>query len=105
MEDYNYILNIFSLLLIIGILFIILYGCQYKKYYEGFTDIQEQEENEKNIQGLSAIETAVIKKLTNDEMSIEQFTDLIEKAQFTKENLNNIIDYVEKFESKNGLKT
>jgi len=104
MGEYDYILNLFSLLLIIGILFIITYGCQYKKHYERFTDIQEQEEYEKNLEGLSAMETDVVKKLTTNQMSMEQFTDLIEKAKFTKENLDNIINYVDNFEVKNGIK-
>ena len=43
MADYNYVLNLFSLLLILGILFIIMYGCQYQKHrnIEKFMDVEE----------------------------------------------------------------
>jgi len=101
MADYNYVLNLFSLLLIIGILFIIMYGCQYQKHrkIENFMDIDDYNkslENEKNPQQIAEL----AKKIANDEVSIEKFTNMIDEGKFTKDDLTKIIDYVENFESK-----
>jgi hypothetical protein len=101
MADYNYVLNLFSLLLIIGILFIIMYGCQYQKHrkIEKFMDIDDYNkslENEKTSQQIA--ELAI--KVANDEISIETFTNMIDEGKFTKDDLTKIIDYVGNFEKK-----
>jgi len=101
MADYNYVLNLFSLLLIIGILFIIMYGCQYQKHrkIEKFMDIDDYNkslENEKTPQQIAELS----KKVANDEISIKTFTNMIYESKFTKDDLTKIIDYVENFEKK-----
>ena len=39
----------------------------------------------------------VLKKLSNGELSTDDFAELIKKEQFTTQNLNNVINYVEHF--------
>jgi hypothetical protein len=105
MADYNYVLNLVSLLLIIAILFIIMYGCQYNKHrkIENFMDIEEYEkelENQKTQDESLKKAADITKKLKTDEISTEKFTDMIKDGKFTKDDLDKMIDYVEKFENK-----
>jgi uncharacterized protein HemX len=105
MADYNYILNLFSLLLILGILFIIMYGCQYQQHrkIEKFMDIEEydrQLENEKKLEESQQSIAELTKKLKTDEISMEKFTNMIEEGKFSKDDLSKMIEYVENFENK-----
>ena len=88
MADYNYILNLFSLLLIIAILFIIVYGCQYQKHrnyrVEKFTDIEEYDNSLEKVMNDEKEKEKIAeftKKLTTDEISVEQFTNLMNHSQ------------------------
>ena len=46
---------------------------------------------------LTQFENNVLKKLSNGELSTDDFAELIKKEQFTTQNLNNVINYVEHF--------
>ncbi len=94
MVDYDIILNIISVVLLFIILFIILFGCKGRGYRERFTN-EKEEENKSTEPTLSPFENNVLKKLSEGTLSTEQFTDLIKKDKFTKDNLNNVINYVE----------
>jgi len=128
MSNYNIILNLFSLVLVLSILFIVIYGCQFKKYnnkrIERFTDVNENEYNNENENNIDIIETAKIKNDNNEKNKITglegfegkildglnngtindmDMKKLIETGTFTKDNLENIIKYVENFKNKNGI--
>jgi uncharacterized protein HemX len=105
MADYNYILNLFSLLLILGILFIIMYGCQYQQHrkIEKFMDVEEYDrelENQKLLEESQKKIAELTDKLKTDNVSIAKFTNMIEEGEFSKDDLNKMIDYVENFENK-----
>jgi uncharacterized membrane protein len=93
MANYDTILNITSIVLLLLILFIILFGCKNKRYREQFTDKNDKKEDDKPT--LSAFENKVLEQLSNGELTTEAFTDLIKKEKFTQDNLNNVINYVE----------
>jgi len=93
MANYDTILNITSIVLLLLILFIIIFGCRNKKYREQFTDKNDKKEDDKPT--LSAFENKVLEQLSNGELTTEAFTDLIKKEKFTQDNLNNVINYVE----------
>jgi len=93
MANYDTILNITSIVLLLLILFIILFGCRNKRYREQFTDKNDKKEDDKPT--LSAFENKVLQQLSNGELTTEAFTDLIKKEKFTQDNLNNVINYVE----------
>jgi len=93
MANYDTILNITSIVLLLLILFIILFGCRSKRYREQFTDKNDKKEDDKPT--LSAFENKVLEQLSNGELTTEAFTDLIKKEKFTQDNLNNVINYVE----------
>jgi uncharacterized protein HemX len=105
MADYNYILNLFSLLIILGILFIIMYGCQYQQHrkIEKFMDVEEYDrelENQKILEESQKKIAELAEKIKTDDMSMKKFTTMIEDGTFSKADLNKMIDYVEKFENK-----
>jgi H+/gluconate symporter-like permease len=108
MGYYHNILNLLSLALIFAILFIVIYGCQFKKYryIEKFSNDEEEEkeikkeENKKPEEFKSSLEKFEVKilnglndgSITNDEME-----KLIENGTFTRKNLENIIEYIDNF--------
>jgi len=97
MVNYDIILNIISIVLLFIILFIILFGCKGRGYRERFTnnnnETEETKETKKPI--LSPFENNILEKLSNGSLSTEAFTNLIKEEKFTKDNLNNVINYVE----------
>jgi uncharacterized membrane protein len=96
MVNYDIILNIISIVLLFIILFIILFGCRGKRYRERFTNNNEKEEKEQSKKPtLSPFENNILEKLSNGSLSTEAFTNLIKEEKFTKDNLNNVINYVE----------
>ena len=114
MVNYENILNIFSLILILLIFFVIIFGCNYKgcKYYENFENNNKinnkdnsikKEEKEKKEEfkddnnDLSSFEHTVLKGLSDGSLTTEGLTNLIKEEKFTPTNLNNLINYVEKF--------
>lgn len=111
MVNYENILNIFSLILILLIFFVIIFGCNYKgcKYYENFEnnnkinnkdnsiEKEKKEEFKDDNNDLSSFEHTVLKGLSDGSLTTEGLTNLIKEEKFTPTNLNNLINYVEKF--------
>jgi hypothetical protein len=104
MPDYDYILNMISLLLALIILFIILFGCKCytispKHVRENFENKKEEEKEKK----LSDFESKVLEGLMSGSVTSPDLESLIKNEQFTEKNLENLIEHVEKF--KGGMKT
>jgi hypothetical protein len=111
MGYYNNILNLLSLALTFAILFIIIYGCQFKRYrhiegFKGTTDEPEKEEekekekdeNEKEeFKTLEGFEGKILNGLNDGSITNEEMEKLIENGSFTKKNLENIISYIDNF--------
>lgn len=97
MVDYDIILNIISVVLLFIILFIILFGCKGRRYRERFSNNEKEEEKKEKITEptLSPFENNILKQLSDGTLSTEAFTDLIKKEKFTKDNLNNVINFVD----------
>jgi len=141
MGYYDNILNLFSLVLVLAIFFIVLFGCQFKKYrkLERFSNkkefkkeepIEEEEEDEpsnnedekkeetKETKGpketkepkkskepnetfdiLEGFEGQILEGLTSGTITSKDMDTFISAGTFTRENLENIISYVEKFKN------
>ena len=109
MGYYDNILKLLSLALTFAILFIVIYGCQFKKYryIEGFTNEEEPintEELEKNKEKktLEGFEGKILEGLNDGSITNKEMEKFIENGTFTKKNLENIIEYIDNF--KNNLK-
>ena len=109
MGYYDNILKLLSLALTFAILFIVIYGCQFKKYryIEGFTNEEEPintEELEKNKEKktLEGFEGKILEGLNDGSITNKEMEKFIENGTFTKKNLENIIEYIDKF--KDNLK-
>jgi hypothetical protein len=112
MSYYNNILSLLSLVMALAILFIVLFGCQYKRYrhYEGFQDIKTDEKKETTPNtpppaktDLSHFENKLMNGLNDGTVSTKDLETMIKKEEFTQENLENMINYIEKFKGNNGL--
>jgi len=101
MVEYNNILNMFSLLLAFIILFIILFGCKCN-YPAPVKERFENKEEEKK-EDLSKFEKSILDGLSSGSLTTKDLTSLITNEQFTEQNLENLIGYVEKF--KGGMKS
>jgi hypothetical protein len=138
MGYYDNILNLFSLVLVLAIFFIVLFGCQFKKYrkVERFSNkkdfkkeepIEEEEEEEINEpktekplkkekemdeplnkdnekkeetkETLEGFEGQILEGLTTGSITSKDMDTFINAGTFTRENLENIISYVEKFKN------
>ena len=134
MEYYHTILNLLSLVMVLSILFIVLFGCQFKKYrrIERFTDKNKEDDDkedddktedddvkvkkdvvkdvkdsskdvkevkEETIETLEGFEGQILSGLTEGTITSKDMDKFINAGTFTKENLENIISYVEKFKS------
>ena len=107
MGYYDNILNLLSLALTFAILFIVIYGCQFKRYrriegFKGTTDEPEKEEEkeekeEKEIKTLEGFEGKILNGLNDGSITNEEMEKLIENGSFTKKNLENIISYIDNF--------
>ena len=126
MSKYNNILNLFSLTLVLIILFIVMYGCQFRNHnhrnkIEKFTDIQEEEnsnqeeensnqeednsnqeednsnQEEETKYNLNENEEYLLEQFLNDNINDVEINKLILDGKFTEKNLENMIKYVEKF--------
>lgn len=121
MSKYNNILNLFSLTLVLVILFIVMYGCQfrtYKKRIEKFTDRNDddndnkddnenkddndkKDDNEnkdkrkKNVKKLDENEVYLLEQFINEKFNENDINDLILNGKFTNENLENMIEYID----------
>lgn len=125
MVKYEKIINIISIVLLLTILVVVLFGCHYggcrSFNYEGFENNENsseekpkkevKEENEKKPEitekkektdeevknSLTAFEKTVLEGLTSGSLTTNTLSDLIKAEKFTSVNLNNLINYVEHF--------
>lgn len=125
MVKYEKIINIISIVLLLTILVVVLFGCHYggcrSFNYEGFEnnensneeepkkEVKEEKEkkpeitekNEKTDEevknSLTAFEKTVLEGLTSGSLTTNTLSDLIKAEKFTSVNLNNLINYVEHF--------
>jgi hypothetical protein len=105
MGYYDNILKLLSLALIFAILFIVIYGCQFKKYryVEGFTNDdtppqEEAEEPKKEVKKtLEGFEGRILEGLNDGSITNKEMEKFIENGTFTKKNLENIIEYIDNF--------
>jgi len=103
MSKYNNILNLFSLTLVLVILFIVMYGCQfrtYKKRIEKFTDRNDddnenKDKRKKNVKKLDENEVYLLEQFINEKFNENDINDLILNGKFTNENLENMIEYID----------
>lgn len=133
MGYYDNILNLFSLVLVLAIFFIILFGCQFKSYrkIEKFStkelqketqievdddeekenteekkdkplkanDVKKEKDEDKIPDGLEGFEGQILEGLTSGSITSTDMDKFINAGTFTRENLENIISYVEKFKN------
>ena len=114
MGYYDNILNLISVVLALSILFIIIFGCQFKKYrhIERFTNEgdemppssdnknQEDEIPPLKTDELTPFDKEIYDKLKNGSMKDEDMQELIDKDIFKRENLERMLNYIEKFANK-----
>lgn len=107
MGYYDNILKLLSLVLTFAILFIVIYGCQFKKYryVEGFsnegdgttTEVEVEKKEEKK--SLEGFENKILEGLNDGSITNKEMEQLIENGTFTKKNLENIIEYIDNFKT------
>lgn len=115
MGYYDNILNLISVVLALSILFIIIFGCQFKKYrhIERFTNEGDEtppssdEKNEETTpppktDELTPFDKEIYDKLKNGSMKDEDMQELIDKDIFKRENLERMLNYIEKFANKDN---
>ena len=89
------------------ILFIVIYGCQFKKYryIEKFSNEENEEEKEKLENkkpeelksSLEGFEVKILNGLNDGSITNNEMEKLIENGTFTRKNLENIIEYIDNF--------
>jgi hypothetical protein len=117
MSYYDNILNLLSLVLVLFILFIVLFGCQFRKQrqIERFStsvektedDIKSSNNDDNNndnnnddnnkTKSLEGFEGKILNGLNDGSITNKEMETLISNGTFTKKNLENIIEYIEKF--------
>jgi hypothetical protein len=116
MGYYDNILKLLSLALTFAILFIVIYGCQFKKYryIEKFSNDEEEKAEEKDEEkpekkkpeefksSLEGFEVKILNGLNDGSITNSEMEKLIENGTFTRKNLENIIEYIDNF--KNNLR-
>jgi flagellar biosynthesis/type III secretory pathway M-ring protein FliF/YscJ len=105
MGYYDNILNLISVVLALSILFIIIFGCQFKKYrhLERFTNAEDEKKEEKpKNDELPPFEKNIYNKLKDGSLKDEEMQDLIDKDIFKRENLEKMLNYIEKFKNKDS---
>lgn len=120
MTYYDNSLNLLSLVLVLIILFVILFGCRFKKNrnIEGFTSEEnEDNKNEKNNDKddkddkndksgtckLEKFENMILDGLNNGSINDKDMKTYIENGTFTEKNLENIINYIDNFRNNIGI--
>ena len=125
MGYYDNILNLISVVLALAILFIIIFGCQFKKHRhierftndEGSKETKENEEpkeepavpppepsSDKKKEGppeLSELETRIYEGLKSGSIEDSEIQNLIDNNIFKRENLEHMLNYIEQFKNKN----
>ena len=120
MGYYDNILNLISVVLALAILFIIIFGCQFKKhrYIERFTNEEESketketketqpvpppssDEKKKEIPELSELEKRIYEGLKSGSIEDSEIQNLIDNNIFKRENLEHMLNYIEQFKNNN----
>jgi hypothetical protein len=121
MGYYDNILNLISVVLALAILFIIIFGCQFKKhrYIERFTNGGEEEgseeteettsvppppasptdEKKEGPQELSELENRIYEGLKSGSIEDSEIQNLIDNNIFKRENLEHMLNYIEQFKN------
>jgi len=128
-------MNLFSLTLVLIILFIVIYGCQfriYKKKIEKFTDAnpknkdddnhnddndndnndnnddddegdqkEKVEKKKESFKPLDDNEVKLLENFINEKINDKEVNELILRGEFTRENLENMINYIDDISKKN----
>jgi hypothetical protein len=120
MGYYDNLLNLISVVLALSILFIIIFGCQFRKqrHIERFTNEEkEKSSNEKkeettvppsssppppppksdNNDELPPFEKEIFDGLKSGTLTEEQMQKLIDDGKFSRRNLETMIDYIDKY--------
>jgi hypothetical protein len=119
MVQYDNILFLLSIFLILVILFLVLFGCRRTRIinanYERFTNINDNDEKEelteitetktkndktkkeKEVEKLSTFEKSILDGLSSGSLTTDNLSTLIKEEKFTENNLENLINYVEHF--------
>jgi hypothetical protein len=103
MVKYDIIINTILIILILTIIVVVLFGCHFKgcKYFERFENNEKKEKKEtpeiNNNNDLNKFEKSVLDGLSSGSINTEKLANLIKEEKFTPMNLDNIINYVEKF--------
>ncbi len=118
MVQYDNILFLLSIFLILVILFLVLFGCRRTRIinanYERFTNIndndekeelteitetkkEKEKEKEKEVEKLSTFEKSILDGLSSGSLTTDNLSTLIKEEKFTENNLENLINYVEHF--------
>jgi hypothetical protein len=121
MGYYDNILNLISLVLALSILFIILFGCQFHKYVEKFTDAdtttatpeavatttpakaedpkpepdEDAEKTKGTVKSLKAFDAKILTQLNEGKLTDADMQKMIDDGTFTRENLDNILKYIQ----------
>ncbi len=118
MVQYDNILFLLSIFLILVILFLVLFGCRRTRIinanYERFSNIndndekeelteitetkkEKEKEKEKEVEKLSTFEKSILDGLSSGSLTTDNLSTLIKEEKFTENNLENLINYVEHF--------
>lgn len=120
MVQYDNILFLLSIFLILIILFLVLFGCRRTRIinanYERFTNINDNDEKEElteitetktktenkktkneEVEKLSTFEKSILDGLSSGSLTTDNLSTLIKEEKFTENNLENLINYVEHF--------
>ena len=129
LTNINTILTYISLILAIAILLSVIFGCYFKKKnVEHFSSLKKDDEekmkeeknkkknnkddlknkitntvvkdDDKNESGLSKFESGLVEGLSSGKMNSKDIETHIKSGEFTKENLENIINHIEKIQYK-----
>jgi hypothetical protein len=120
MGYYDNILNLISLVLALSILFIILFGCQFHKYVEKFTDADattatpeaaattpakaedpkpepdaDAEKTKGTVKSLKSFDAKILTQLNEGKLTDADMQKMIDDGTFTRENLDNILKYIQ----------
>lgn len=90
--NFNDVLLVISLILSILILMSILFGCKYTTYNK-----IERFENKESESMLDKFEKNLLDGIKNGKVGADDINDMIKTNKFTKKNLDNMINYIEKF--------
>jgi hypothetical protein len=99
----NTLIIIVCLILALAIFVSVAFGCAFRKRREGFENVKTDKKNTKKsdeTNGLSKFENKLLTGLSTGSISAEEIEKFIKDGSFTKDNLSNMIQHVEKLKNK-----